>query len=148
MVTGVTSISAVWGDSAFDVPEDFEDEAEVFDDAAEDEFEAADEAADEACPSDDAFCELDADEAAPWETADEVEPLAETDDLELPFPAAPQPVKVSVNAAANERNSVRAFFRFDIFSPSKIINTRCVPQSFRHCNNKKKLDFFQACMLY
>jgi len=44
MVTGVTSVSAVFVEAAFEeLAEDFEDEAELFDDAEEDAFKAADE---------------------------------------------------------------------------------------------------------
>ena len=121
IVTGVTSLSAAFGSSAFDEEaENCEEAAEVFDDAAEDEFEAADEAADEAsAPEDEALPEPSDDEASLRTASEEAEALTEEADFELPFPTAPQPVKVSVKAAARERNSVRTFFRFDIFSPLK-----------------------------
>ena len=108
-MTGVTSVSAVFGASSF------EEAAESFEEAvAEEAF--ADEAADEGCASEDEVAAGSAaeEDCVPEFAAEETALLKEAEELELPPFAAPQPVKVSVNAAANERNSVRAFFRFDI----------------------------------
>ncbi len=100
IVTGVTSVSAVFGASSF------EEAAESFEEAAEEEA-FADEAADEGCASEDeaASCSTAEEDCVPEFTAEETALLKEAEEFELPPPAAPQPVKVSVKAAASERNS-------------------------------------------
>lgn len=102
-------MSAVFGASSF------EEAAESFEEAAEEEA-FADEAADEGCASEDEAAAGSAaeEDCVPEFAAEETALLTEAEELELPPFAAPQPVKVSVKAAANERSSVNAFFRFVI----------------------------------
>jgi hypothetical protein len=101
-------VSAVFGASSF------EEAAESFEEAAEEAF--ADEAADEGCASEDEAAAGSAaeEDCVPEFAAEETALLKEAEELELPPFAAPQPVKVSVKAAASERSSVNAFFRFVI----------------------------------
>ena len=102
-------MSAVFGASSF------EEAAESFEEAAEEEA-FADEAADEGCASEDEAAAGSAaeEDCVPEFAAEETALLKEAEELELPPLTAPQPVKVSVKAAANERSSVNAFFRFVI----------------------------------
>lgn len=103
----MTSLSAVFGASSFEEAAEFFEEAAAEEEALADEaVVSADEAADEACTSEDEAAAgfSNEEDCVPEFTDEETALLTEAEEFEFPPFAAPQPVKVSVKAAARERN--------------------------------------------